>query len=233
MSQLKRLMLRKCHFALYCFLVLGFFPVTAQSDDTEIRLFSEQGYWTIKSVMDPAENSFVRCYANTLYETGTAVSIGRNHVGDLELFLTNKSWALPNPQSKAVTIQVDKNKPLHVRIDLGTDGTAIIVVDQHRADSFLAQLRRGDSLLIQGEAQDLIFGLDGSNAALRDVQRCREEALEKAKPERNFRPHEVTNPFDSSRAKPVSNNSSSVLESLQFFLARDAFHFSRHGGEAT
>ncbi len=158
---------------IYLFAILFAFAGQSISDDLEELYTFSYGDWA-GGAYRLADGSFSHCHMATAYESGVVLAIALTDANEISLLLVKESWELSSDRNHEVSLLIDGN-------DLGrffattTDETSLQIDLGNREDVF-NKLRLGNSLVVEGEHEKLLFSLRGSNKALEKVKECVDEA---------------------------------------------------------
>jgi hypothetical protein len=126
--------------------------------------------WRIAAYRDRDSGRFNNCAVAVRFNSGIALSFRVDALQRLDLGLVNDAWNWSPGEVPAVRYWVDANPPV--------DGTATIagakeiVVELPPLASFMAQLRRGQTLTVSLKDSPMRFNLAGAARMLGEAQQC-------------------------------------------------------------
>jgi hypothetical protein len=139
----------------------------AHAKETQAFAF---GQWTGFFYTDNETGAFTDCTVWAFNRDKVQVGISVKKDWSLEFWLNSDSWDLPKDQSYPVSYWVDRNPQYRGRVVTNGDKFAYVQVDEDNA--VFQELKSGNALTFRTSAEDYVFDLSGSRAALERLLDC-------------------------------------------------------------
>jgi hypothetical protein len=128
------------------------------------------GEWSASSYTNDSDGQFTDCTAWATNQDSISLGVSVTKDYQLQFYLYDKTWNLPQNQSYPVSYWVDRGGQYRGKVV--TSGKSTVYVDVDADNDVFQALKAGSEFTVRTSADDYVFDLSGSRAALGRLIDC-------------------------------------------------------------